>query len=302
VTSSTETVVIHGRRAAFRRAGTGPVGPAIVLVHGIAGTADTWDAVVPALAEAHDVIAPDLPAHGGSDAPVGDYSTGAYACAIRDLLEVLEVDTVTIVGHSLGGGVAMQFAYQFPERVERLILVNSGGLGREVSPLVRAAALPGAELVVPVLASAPVRLSGRLAGAALGALGRPPSTDLREAAKSLAALHEGRPRRAFLNTVRALVDPLGQRVTGTDKLYLAEDIPTLLVWGARDGIIPLSHGEEAQRAIQGSRLEVFDDAGHFPHIDEPERFARLLADFIARQPAATYDRKRLRRKLAPTGD
>jgi pimeloyl-ACP methyl ester carboxylesterase len=291
-------VSLHGRTIAYRREGRGST---IVLVHGIAGTAATWDAVVPLLARDHDVIAPDLPGHGASDPPVGDYSTGAYACALRDLLEVLEVDTATVVGHSLGGGIAMQFSYQFPERVERLVLVSSGGLGREVSAAVRAAGLPGSELVVPLLASAPARGAGRVLGAALRAAGRPPSTDLREGAKSLATLGHGPTRRAFIGTVRSLMDSRGQRVSATDRLYLTEDIPTLLVWGAHDTIIPVAHGHDAARAMPGSRMELFADAGHFPHIEEPERYAALLSDFVAAASAATVDRGRLRRRLVADG-
>ncbi|HEY8582754.1 MAG TPA: alpha/beta fold hydrolase [Capillimicrobium sp.] len=296
MTSSTETVVLHGHRVAYRREGRGN-GPTIVLVHGIAGTKETWDSVVPALAAANEVIALDLPGHGGSEPPLGDYSIGAYANALRDLLELLEIEAATIAGHSLGGGVAMQFSYQFPERVQRLVLVNSGGLGREVSPFVRAAALPGAELVVPLLASLPARQAGRLVGAALAAVGQPPGTDLREGARSLAALSHAPSRRAFLGTVRALMNPLGQRVAASDKLYLAEEVPTLLVWGSEDHIIPVSHGQAACRTIPGCRFEVFEGAGHFPHIDEPERFAALLTDFVATTAPADYDRERLRAAL-----
>jgi pimeloyl-ACP methyl ester carboxylesterase len=293
--SPAEVVVVHGRRIAFRRAGRGP---AVVLVHGIAGRGSGWDPVAALLGADHDVIAPDLPGHGESDPPVGDYSTGAYACALRDLLEVLGIEAATVVGHSLGGGIAMQFAYQFPERVERLVLVSSGGLGREVSPLLRAAGLPGSELVVPLLASGPARAAGRALGAAMSALGRPPDTDLREAALAVGSLSDPGTRRAFLGTVRSLIDPRGQRVDATDRLYLAQDIPTLIVWGGRDSIIPLDHGRAAAEGIPGSRLELFDDAGHFPQLDEPERFARLLSAFIEDTRAVPYDPTRLRRRLA----
>ena len=291
-----KTVSLHGHRIAYRRDGR-PEDPALLLVHGIAGTSRTWNPVVPALARDHDVLAPDLPGHGGSDPPIGDYSTGAYACALRDLVEVLEIDRVTIVGHSLGGGVAMQFAYQFPELVERLVLVNSGGLGREVNLVIRAAGLPGSELVVPLLASAPARGAGRLLAAALGAVGIRPDTDAREAAASLASLSHGPTRRAFLGTVRTLVNARGQQVQASDRLYLTEDVPTMVVWGEKDSIIPISHGHEAVDAMPKARMEVFDGAGHFPHIDEPERFADLLAAFVREQPPATYDRARLRQRL-----
>jgi pimeloyl-ACP methyl ester carboxylesterase len=296
---SHDTVVLHGRRIAYRRTGSGP---AIVLLHGIAGRGSSWDAVAQRLAADHDVIALDLPGHGDSDPPVGDFSTGAYACTLRDLLTVLEVESATIVGHSLGGGIAMQFSYQFPERVQRMVLVSSGGLGREVSPLVRAAGLPGSELVVPVLASAPARFAGRALGAALSAVGRPPDTDLREAGLAVGSLADPGTRRAFLGTVRSLMDARGQRVSATDKLYLAEDIPTLIVWGARDSIIPVAHGRAAAEAMRGSRFELFEAAGHFPQLDEPDRFALLLRAFVADVPAAAHDPERLRRRLAAARD
>jgi pimeloyl-ACP methyl ester carboxylesterase len=289
-----DEVLIHGRRVAFRRRGSGPV---LLLVHGIAGSASTWDASIELLARDHDVIALDLPGHGASDPPIGDYSTGAYACVLRDLLEVLEVDGATLVGHSLGGGVTMQFAYQFPELTARMVLVSSGGLGREVSALVRAAALPGSDLVIPLLASAPARLAGRLTGAALSAVGRPPSVDARESGRSLAGLADADARRAFIGTVRSLMDAGGQRVSAVNRLYLAEAIPTLIVWGAHDAIIPIAHGRAAAEALPGAQLTCFEDSGHFPHVDQPERFARELAAFVAATPASTFDRAALRARL-----
>src|ERR1700741_3769969 len=119
-------------------------GPPVVLIHGMVNSSRHWEQVALRLAERHQVIAPDLIGHGDSAAVRGDYSLGAHAASIRDLLSVLGIDRATIVGHSLGGGVAMQFFYQFPQRTERLVLISSGGLGREVSPLLRGAALPGA--------------------------------------------------------------------------------------------------------------------------------------------------------------
>lgn len=289
-------VAIHGRTVAYHRDGPRDA-PALLLVHGIAGNRSTWDAVLPALARDHDVIALDLPGHGASDPPIGDYSTGAYACILRDLLEVLEVDRATIVGHSLGGGVTMQFAYQFPDLMERMVLVNSGGLGREVSAIVRAASLPGSELVIPLLASAPMRLAGRVTGGALRAIGRGPTVDQVEAGASLAGLADPETRRAFIGTVRSLMDVRGQRVSATNRLYLADAIPTQIVWGAHDTIIPVAHGREAAEAMPGSRLEVFAQSGHFPHVDAPDRFAALLAEFVATTPAATFDRAQLRARL-----
>lgn len=136
---------IHGHDVAFRCGGSGPV---ILLVHGMAGSSSTWRDVMPALAEQFTVVAPDLPGHGASAKPRGDYSSGALADSLRDLLVVLGHDRATLVGRSLGGGVAMQFAYQFPERCERFVLVSCGGLGEDVNLLLRGLTLPGAKYVL----------------------------------------------------------------------------------------------------------------------------------------------------------
>jgi pimeloyl-ACP methyl ester carboxylesterase len=131
---------LHGHHVEYRRAGSGPP---VVLIHGMVNSSRHWEEVALRLADDYDVIAPDLLGHGDSATPRGDYSLGAHAAAIRDLLAAIGIDRATIVGHSLGGGVAMQFFWQFPERTERLALVSSGGLGQDVSPLLRTAALPG---------------------------------------------------------------------------------------------------------------------------------------------------------------
>ena len=273
-----ETATLHGQPVTYHRMGEGP---AIVLVHGITSSSRTWKAVMPLLAEHHEVIAPDLLGHGNSAKPRGDYSLGAYASGIRDLLLYLGVPKVTIVGHSLGGGIAMQFAYQFPDRLERLVLVDSGGLGREVNAALRAATLPGAELVLPLLFGGALRQAGRLAGRGLGRLGLRAGADVRGLAEGLDSLGEGPGRRAFVHTARSVIDPLGQRVDARDRLYLSADVPTLVVWGERDRIIPLEHGRGAHELMPHSRFEVIPGAGHFPFNHDPERFAAILTDFIA---------------------
>jgi pimeloyl-ACP methyl ester carboxylesterase len=268
----------------------------VVLLHGIAGTSATWDAVIPRLAEHYDVIAPDLLGHGESAKPHGDYSLGAYANVVRDLLEALGMGRATIVGHSLGGGIAMQFAYQFIERCERLVLVSSGGLGREVHPLLRAATLPGAEAVLPWLSTAGSRGVGALVHA-LRLLGVRASADLDETWRSFVSLEEPAARRAFIQTVRGVMDHGGQRVSANERLYLAEGLPTLIVWGEKDPLIPVRHAREAHERMAGSRLEIFPDAGHFPYRDDPERFASVLVDFIGATRPLPADAKRLRERL-----
>jgi pimeloyl-ACP methyl ester carboxylesterase len=289
------TVTLHGESVGFwesipaHHAAAGPEGPwthpdgeVVVLVHGIAGSAETWQPVLAELARRRDgrhVIVPDLVGHGSSSAPWADYSLGGYATGVRDLLSVLGYDHAAIVGHSLGGGVVQQFALQFPEHCDRLVLVASGGLGREVSPVLRAATLPFADWVLPVISNRHVaagidRLVATVPGLRLfrGSVG--------ESARSFISLADPGHRRAFLHTARSVLDPGGQRVRATERLYLTEGLPTLIVWGTADSMIPVAHGHRAHALIPGSRLELFEGAGHFPHADDPARFTELLVDFL----------------------
>ncbi len=292
-------LTLHGHRVAYRSAGSGPV---VVLVHGITSSSATWERVMPYLAQRFTVIAPDLIGHGGSAKPRGDYSLGAHASGVRDLLAALGHDRATFVGHSLGGGVAMQLSYQFPERCERLVLVDSGGLGREVSLLLRAATLPGSELLLPLLASARVLNGGRSLGRALGRVGLRTRTDVSEMARGHASLGDRETRQAFLHTLRTIVEPGGQRVNATDRLYLARHIPFLLIWGEKDSIIPVSHGREAHGNVPGSRLEVFAQSGHFPQLDEPQRFVDVVSDFIDSTEPAEVDEARWRALIKDGAD
>ena len=284
---SFQTTELHGRGIAHLSGGEGPT---LLLIHGIAGSSENWRDVIEPLARRHTVIAPDLPGHGASAAGPGDYSVGSLAASLRDLLLVEGRERATLVGHSLGGGVAMQFAYQFPEMVERLVLVSSGGLGPEVSPILRAAALPGADLFI----AATARL-GQRAGAAVSrrlvAAGIEPSADVAEVARGYASLSEPRRRRAFLATVRSVIGTKGQRVAAVDRLYLAEAVPILIVWGGRDRIIPVSHGKDAHEAIPGSRLEIFEGVGHLPQVEQPRRFVSLLERFLSETEPARFDRE-----------
>jgi len=277
-------IELHGHRVCFRTGGSGPL---VVLIHGITSTSATWERVLPTLARRFTVLAPDLIGHGDSAKPRGDYSLGAYASGVRDLMIALGHDHGTVVGHSLGGGVAMQLAYQFPERCDRLVLVDSGGLGSDVHLLLRAATLPGSELVLPLLAHARLLEGGRAIGRALGRVGLRLGTDMAEMARGHASLGDREARLAFIHTLRSIVDPRGQRVSALDRLYLAEAVPFLIVWGERDPIIPVEHGRAAHAHVPTSRLEIFPDAGHFPHLEAPERFLDVLADFIeTTEPAA----------------
>ena len=257
---------------------------------------------MPRLAENYTVIAPDLLGHGRSAKPQGDYSLGAYASGIRDLLVALEVPRATVVGHSLGGGIALQFSYQFPERVGRLVLVDSGGIGPEVNPLLRAAALPGAEFVLPVMFSPTLHDGALKLRGLLAKIGLQPNADIEGVSEGFASLTEADARRAFLNTVRSVIDIKGQRVSAEDRLYLAGDIPSRIVWGEGDRIIPLEHAYRAKEMLPGSRLEVFSDAGHFPFNDHPDRFVDLMRNFIETTKPAVMNEEHIRTMLQERGN
>jgi pimeloyl-ACP methyl ester carboxylesterase len=283
--STAKTVSVHGRSVSYLTAGEGPL---LLLVHGMAGTARNWDAVIEPLALRNTVIAPDFPGHGESAPGGGDYSLGSLASGLRDLMIALGHERATLVGHSLGGGVALQFAYQFPELVERLVLVSSGGLGPEVGAVLRAAALPGANLFIRATAGPGATAAGIVTGA-LGKLGLQPNLDLAEVGRAYGTLADADRRKAFLSTLHAVVDTEGQRVAALDRLYLAADLPILIVWGERDPIIPVAHGRAAHAQLPGSRLEVFPNAGHIPMQEAPGRFTAVLQRFLDDTEPAQFD-------------
>ncbi len=300
VSPSLEFRTIHGYRRAFRIAGSGPV---ILLIHGIGDNSTTWETVQAKLAQRFTVIAVDLLGHGQSDKPRADYSIAAYANGMRDLLSVLDIERATVIGHSLGGGVAMQFAYQFPQLVERLVLVGAGGVTKDVNVALRLASLPmGSEalallrlpLVLPAL-----QIVGRAAGLILGstAVGR----DLPDVLRILADLPEPMASSAFTRTLRAVVDWRGQSVTMLDRCYLTQSVPVQIVWGAEDVVVPVSHAKMAHAAMPGSRLEVFENSGHFPFHDDPARFIEVVERFIDTTEPSEYDQVALRELLRNGG-
>jgi pimeloyl-ACP methyl ester carboxylesterase len=291
---------IHGYKRAYRIAGSGP---AILLIHGIGDNSTTWNAIQAKLAQRFTVIAPDLLGHGRSDKPRADYSVAAYANGMRDLLSVLEIERVTVVGHSLGGGVAMQFAYQFPHLVERLILIGAGGVTKDVNVALRLASLPmGSEalallrlpLVLPAL-----RTAGKILGNTLGTTGL--GNDLTQVLRILDDLPEPTASSAFTRTLRAVVDWRGQIVTMLDRCYLTQAIPVLIVWGTRDVVVPVQHAWMAHAAMPGSRLEIFEGSGHFPFHDDPARFIDVVQRFIDSSEPGEYDQAALRELLRTGG-
>ena len=293
-----EHVTIHGHRRAFVRRGSGP---ALLLLHGLGCDHTTWNPVIDALARRFTVIAPDLLGHGASDKPRADYSVGGYANGMRDLLTVLGVPRATVVGHSLGGGVAMQFAYQYPELTERLVLVAPGGFGPEVSPAVRVVTTPGFHQALGVLTLPGVRHLGGAGLRALAATGLPVTRDLGEVADIYDTLRDERARAAIRHVVRAVVDWRGQVITMADRAYLTEDMPMCVIWGAQDQVIPARHAEIARQVAPTARVEVLPNAGHFPHRDHPERFVKLLADFVRTTEPARHSKALWRRHLRSGG-
>jgi pimeloyl-ACP methyl ester carboxylesterase len=271
-------VTLHGLDLHYVDAGAGPP---VVFIHGLLGSHADWAHLLDDLSVHHRVLALDLFGHGASAKPRGDYSLGAHAATVRDLLDHLAIETVTLVGHSLGGGIALQFAYLFPDRVQRLLLVSSGGLGRELSLLLRMATLPGVEWVLPMLASRWVLERGEQVGRGFARAGMHPGSDASRVWQGFVSLGDPETRRAFLATSRAVIDPGGQTVTARHRLPAIAAVPTLLVWGARDRLIPSWHAVMVQQEMPNIRVVVFDQAGHFPHLDEPDRFASLLRDFTA---------------------
>lgn len=285
-------VVVHGYRRAFRIAGDGP---ALLLLHGLACDSSTWLDVMPTLAEHFTVIAPDLLGHGESDKPDADYSLGGYANGMRDLLTVLGIDKVTVVGHSFGGGVAMQFAYQFPDRTERVVLVSTGGLGRDVSPLIRFLTVPGSGLALAVATLPPWR---PLVSGALRAMSRLPlsaTRDLDEVANIYESLSDRAQRTAVQRVTSHVLNWRGQFVTMTDRSYLARLMPVLVIWGRDDMVIPASHAESAPTQV--SDVHVLENSGHFPHKDHPEEFCRIVTEFVGSNAPASYHRGRWRALL-----
>lgn len=277
--------VLHGRTVAYvDRAYSGPPGPTgapVLLVHGIGSSADTWGPVPELMASARRVLAVDLPGHGRSDTGNGDYSLGAMASTLRDLLDSLQVDRVHLVGHSLGGGISLQFAYQFPERVASLTLESSGGLGTEVFAGLRAASLPGAEIVLRMLAGRRVRAVATWLGELSDLAHRRPHAVSERALETVSAWSDPGRRAAFLATLRSVVGPDGQRVSALERLSLVDPSRVLLIWGDRDPMIPVDHGVQAHALLPGSQLVIFPGSHHEPHLDDPARFADLVVAHVA---------------------
>ncbi|MCH9735059.1 MAG: alpha/beta fold hydrolase [Actinomycetia bacterium] len=268
---------LHGDRVAYRDAGSGD--HALLLIHGMAGSSHTWREVIPQLSKEYRVIAPDLLGHGQSAKPRSDYSLGAFAVLLRDLLDELGITCATVIGQSLGGGVAMQFAYQHRDYCQRLVLISTGGLGPDVGWTLRLLSAPGAELILPLVAPSKVVTAGNKLRSWFSASGihSPRGAETWSAYSSLA---DKQTREAFLKTLRSVVDYRGQSVSALSKLNLTSTVPTMIIWGDIDRIIPIEHGYAVRDARPGCRLEVLEGVGHFPHVERPNAVVELIDDFI----------------------
>lgn len=271
---------LHGERIAYLDEGSGE---AIVLLHGMAGSSDTWRSLIGPLSRKYRVVAPDLLGHGNSTKPRTDYSLGALSVLIRDVLNELDISQATFVGHSLGGGISMQFVYQHPDYVQRLVLINSGGLGPDVGMLLRLASLPGAELVLPIIAAKRLLAPGERVWSLMRKAGIE-SPRGEEMWRHYRSLSDGPTRQAFLRTVRAVIDHRGQAVSALNRLNTRMDFPVMAIWGDRDAMIPVAHAYAAQQVRPDVRVEVLTDVGHFPHAERPAEVAELIDDFITSDP------------------
>jgi pimeloyl-ACP methyl ester carboxylesterase len=286
------SAVIHGHKRAFTIAGDGPP---LLLLHGIGSNRKTWRPVLKPLAQHFTVIAPDLLGHGESAKPRADYSLGGFANGMRDLLGVLGMERATVIGHSFGGGVAMQFAYQFPERTDRVVLEASGGLGREVTPLLRILTLPGSAAVLAALDVIPGNAVVRLVGEIARRIPEGPlASDAHEVVNVLEGLRGSEARTAFLHVLSHVIDWRGQLVTMRDRTYLAAGMPIMVMWGEGDTVLPVAHAKAAVESMPDARLLTFPRVGHFPHTERPREFAEAVIEFVETTAPSSYDAQQWR--------
>jgi pimeloyl-ACP methyl ester carboxylesterase len=291
-----------GARVHYRRAGEGEP---ILLLHGIAHSCKAWDRVMVPLAERFDVIALDLPGCGMSDKPDTDYSLGSQAVAVRFVLDELGLDVVTAVGHSLGGGVAMTLAYHYPERVGRLALVSSGGLGKELHPIFRMATLPLAPEYVmrgifhPLARSPRNALTSMLTRATGDPFFHNPEGHRDDMAELLETMEQPEAQRAFLSMLRSASSIAGQAVSALDRLGLAA-FPILIVWGRQDHVFPVQHAERAAAVVPEAELLIIEDCGHFPQLEATSTFTHELLSWLARTEPHPVDPRTLVRSATST--
>lgn len=252
--------------------GIKPCGPPLVLLHGLSDSYSSWMHLVPPLARDRRVLVPDLPGHGLSARPDASYELQWYAHLMARWLESRGLESVDVVGHSFGGGVALMMLPECRQRIRRLILVSSGGLGREISFLLRLASIPYlVELFGQPFMGPATRLGLMATGGAFSQ---------KDGAKRSAMNARSGSARAFARTVRDIIDWRGQRRSFLERPSDLALPPIAVFWGDRDAVIPVSHARALAQSMDGVRLTVFDGCGHYPHHEQPEAFVRAVGSFL----------------------
>jgi NTE family protein len=272
---------LHGSRVVYRTVGEGQP---IVLIHGLLDSGATWRKVAPILALNHRVIVPDLLGHGDTDGPErADYSVVSHALMVRDLLDDLGIAQATVVGHSLGAGVALALAHACPERVERLAIVSAGGIGQELTPALRFVAAPGADFAVRAVGSRPVVATLRALSWLLSVLGaRRPARGVLESTRMLERLADAGRRSAFLQSARAVIDLRGQKSSAM-RYFDTYRMPLCVLWGTRDRVIPARHAELIRAARPDAHIVLLDGVGHSPQLAQPTFVAEALHEWLGRR-------------------
>ena len=269
-----KTVSVWGLNIRYVQAGDGPV---VLLLHGLAASLLTWYCNIDVLASAgYRVIAPDLPGFGESDKPSHlDYSPDSAADFVYDFTQELELKRLSLVGSSAGGVIAGLFALEYPDMVEKMVLVGSGGFGREVSWFLRVISIP----VVGDLVYQPW-LNNRM-GATKQLFYRPPAIldELLPEMNRLKLLPGA--RSAMLRSVRSSVNLMGLR----PQVYILErlkssPVPLMTIWGADDIIIPVSHAEAVRQELPESVVRIIPKCGHWPQMEQPSQFNPMLTSFL----------------------
>jgi len=254
---------------------SGGAGPALVLVHGLANAIEIWDRVRPRLAERFRVVAFDLPGFGLADRPDGAYDGAFFAEHLRALLEALDIARAHLVGSSLGASLLLHLFALSPERFDKAVLAAPGGFGRRTHPLMRLPALP---LIGPWLGR-PTPFNNRLTLRLAMHDPRHVTPALLDLTNLYAALPGS--ERSFVRTLRSGVGLLGGKdLDRVEALARRFDRPTLVLWGREDRVFPARYAARAAALLPRSDLRLIDSCGHYPHWEQPERFAEAVEAFL----------------------
>jgi pimeloyl-ACP methyl ester carboxylesterase len=271
-------VDVDGLRVRYRCAGDR--GPVLVLLHGIGRTLEDWSENMLALSGSCQVFAVDFPGCGLSDKPVLPYTIPFLAGFVRDFMRVLNLERVTLVGNSMGGGISLEFAAQFPTLLEGLVLVAPAGMGPKGAQFLGLCSIP----VFGEVISRPSRAGSKRALELLYA-DRDQMTQAR-ATRDFELSSQPGATRAFLKMLRFMANRHGAKPAFYNRsLENAANVhvPTLIVWGVQDQILPVEYAPVAERVIPGARLQIYDPCGHFPMLERAEEFNALVLGFFQAQ-------------------